>query len=342
MTQVNDLSGEVGHGPPMSGPATSVSSYSVVIPVRDESETICELIDGILATARRDAPGLREIIVVDDGSTDGTWKRIAGYEIAGAVLHGVRLRRNFGKAAALNAGFRYAGGDVILTMDGDLQDDPKEIPRFLAAIAGGYDVVSGWKQNRKDPLSKTLPSRLFNRVTAWITGIPLHDFNCGFKAYRREVLADVAIYGELHRYIPVLENALGYRIGEIPVAHHARRHGRSKYASSRLLKGLLDLLTVLTLTRFAHRPGHIFGGMGIVAAAAGGFLCLLLAVIYGLGAIGFMGVTIILAVALLGMGGLILVALGLLAELMIQSRERLTKPDHLVAEEIRRSPEQAE
>jgi glycosyltransferase involved in cell wall biosynthesis len=182
----------------------------------------------------------------------------------------VRLRRNFGKAAALSAGFDHSSGAIIITMDGDLQDDPEEIPRFLTVLEeGDLDLVSGWKRRRQDPMGKRLPSRLFNWVTRRLAQVDLHDFNCGFKAYRREVLAEIAVYGELHRYIPVLASRRGFSVGEIEVNHHPRRHGISKYGWDRFYKGLLDLITVLFITRYTRRPLHLFGGFGLLFLAGG-------------------------------------------------------------------------
>jgi glycosyltransferase involved in cell wall biosynthesis len=182
----------------------------------------------------------------------------------------VRLRRNFGKAAALCAGYDHSVGRVLVTMDGDLQDDPEEIPRFLAALdERGLDLVSGWKRRRRDPMTKRWPSRLFNAVTRGLARVELHDFNSGFKAYRREVLDQVAVYGELHRYIPVLASRRGFAVGEIEVEHHPRRHGKSKYGWDRFYKGLLDLITVLFITRYTRRPLHLFGALGIGFFTAG-------------------------------------------------------------------------
>lgn len=224
---------------------------SIVVPVKDEQDTLARLAEGIFEAARESRAKSIEIIFVDDGSRDNSWNvmRELAERYPGQV-RALRLRRNFGKSVALEAGFRISTGDVIFTMDADLQDDPKEIPRFLAAIDGGLDLVSGWKRKRNDPLSKTLPSRLFNRTTAWMTGVPLHDFNCGFKAYRREVIEQLRIYGELHRYIPVFANDAGFRIGEIEVEHHPRRHGVTKYGIERYVRGFLDLITILATTRY--------------------------------------------------------------------------------------------
>ena len=222
-------------------------------------------------------------------------------------------------------------------MDADLQDDPDEIPRFVEMLDAGYDLVSGWKKERLDPLSKTLPSRLFNRVTAAISGVQLHDFNCGFKAYRREIFDAVDLYGELHRYVPVLAHALGYRIAEIPVRHHARRFGKSKYGVARYLRGFLDLLTVVMLTRFAYRPGHLFGGLGAVFLLCGGAV---LAYLTGLKI--FAGESIgsrplLLFGVLVVIVGLQLVLFGMLAELIISRTQRPVEVRKLVRQHLGRT-----
>lgn len=235
---------------------------SFVIPVKDEAASLDELADRIVDSMSREHPadGI-EILFIDDGSTDGSWavmqsiaERLPG--IAGAI----RFRRNMGKALALEAGFRASRGDIVFTMDADLQDDPKEISRFLEKLEQGFDLVSGWKRTRHDPLSKTLPSKIFNGVTSKLTGVKLNDFNCGFKCYRREVIENIRLYGEMHRYIPVLASDLGYRVGEIEVEHHPRVHGKSKYGWERYVRGFIDLVTVLATTRWLAKPGHLFGG----------------------------------------------------------------------------------
>jgi glycosyltransferase involved in cell wall biosynthesis len=240
----------------------AILDVSVVVPVKDERENVGELCARVADVLRGEA--LRfELIFVDDGSTDGSWGAILELCAAFDEARAVRQRRNFGKAAALATGFAFARGAVIVTMDGDLQDDPGEIPRFLTALRAGHDVVSGWKRVRHDPLSKRLPSRLFNAVTRRVSGVPLHDFNCGFKAYTRQAARALApfIYGEMHRYLPVLLAAQGFRIGEIEVEHHARRFGRSKYGARRMLAGACDVLTVVLITRFRERPLHVFGAL---------------------------------------------------------------------------------
>jgi dolichol-phosphate mannosyltransferase len=211
------------------------------------------------------------VLFVDDGSTDETWARIDALAGRDDRVRGIRFRRNFGKAAALSAGFARAEGDVVFTMDADLQDDPVEIPAFIAKLNDGFDVVSGWKQKRKDALDKTLPSKVFNWLVSRMTGVRLNDHNCGFKAYRRAVTKDVTLYGERHRFVPVLAAARGWRIGEIPVVHHAREFGRSKYGVSRLAKGFLDLLSIFFLTTFGKRPFHFVGAMGLLFFITGGF-----------------------------------------------------------------------
>jgi glycosyltransferase involved in cell wall biosynthesis len=224
----------------------------------------------IIATVEENDLGVFEVIFVDDGSTDSSWQEIEALKAKHPEhVRGLHFRRNYGKAAALSAGFSSARGASIITMDADLQDDPIEIPNFLQKLAEGYDCVSGWKQLRKDPLGKTLPSRVFNWATRAASGVRLHDFNCGFKAYRAEAIQSVDIYGELHRYIPVLLAAEGFTSVEIPVKHHRRTHGVSKYGWTRLLKGGLDLVTVILLTRYLKRPGHFFGGFGILSGSIG-------------------------------------------------------------------------
>lgn len=241
----------------------------MLVPVLDEAATVGELAARVAAVL--DGLGRRfEIVFVDDGSRDGTSDRVREAHAADPRVKLVRLRRNFGKAAALSAGFDASRGDLILTIDGDLQDDPEEIPRLLdALVEGDLDLVSGWKQHRQDPPLKRITSRLFNWVTRNLAQVQLHDFNCGFKAYRREVLEQVAVYGELHRYIPVLASRRGFAVGEIRVAHHPRRHGVSKYGVGRFYKGFLDLITVLFITRYTRRPLHLFGAIGLLFFTGG-------------------------------------------------------------------------
>ena len=246
---------------------------TVVIPAYNERDSIEELVEQIAAAFATCPEVTYSIIIVDDGSTDGTWDAVMAVRERHPQVRGCRLRRNFGKASALAVGADAATSPTIITMDADLQDDPAEIPRFLVALAAGPDLVSGWKRHRKDPLSKRLPSRLFNWITSLVSGVKLRDHNCGFKAGRREIYGRVPLYGELHRYIPAMAHGLGYEVAELEVNHRPRAHGRSKFGAERYVRGLLDLFTVLVITRYGRRPGHFFGGIGIVAALLG-FACL--------------------------------------------------------------------
>ncbi len=241
---------------------------SAVIPVYNEAESLPTLHAELAAVAEAEGYEL-EIIFVDDGSSDGSWAEVRRLAKGDRRVQGIRFRRNFGKAAALSAGFHAARGELIVTLDADLQDDPREIPRLLAAMEGNCDVVSGWKKVRHDPWHKVLPSRIFNWLVSWLTGVYLHDHNCGLKCYRREVFSEVRLYGELHRFVPVLAAARGFRIGELEVAHRPRKYGHSKYGMRRFIKGFLDLLTVKFLTGFGQRPQHLLGAIGLLCFFAG-------------------------------------------------------------------------
>ena len=241
---------------------------SVVVPVYNEERSVALLFDE-LHSALQQVGQPWEAIFVDDGSDDGTFAALTRLHAAQDNVVVVRLRRNFGKAAALAAGFDQAKGEIVITIDGDLQDDPAEIPRLLAKLDEGFDLVSGWKSHRRDRWTRRLMSRIANTVTGWVSGIRLHDMNCGFKAYRAEVVHGLRLYGELHRYIPVLAHYRGYRIAELPVNHRPREHGRSRYGPERYLRGFLDLLTVSFIGRYRHRPLHLFGGLGLVLGLVG-------------------------------------------------------------------------
>lgn len=241
---------------------------SVVVPLLNEQETLASITDGILSALSEKSV---EIIFVDDGSRDQSWNEIRKLaERFPNQVRGFRHRRNFGKAAALSTGFSHARGELVATIDADLQDDPAEIPALISKLDEGYDVVSGWKKNRRDPISKTVPSRFFNFAARLVSGLSLHDFNCGLKLYRQEVAKTLNLYGELHRFTPILAYSDGFRIAELPVTHHPREHGVSKYGWKRFFKGSLDLITVVVLTRYLSRPGHFFGGIGLVSGFAGG------------------------------------------------------------------------
>ncbi len=257
-----------GSWQPVSPDQHRPGSLSIVIPVMNEEGNLHELHRRLTTVLERISLPY-QIIFVDDGSRDGTWPLIRSLCEADRHIIALRHRRNFGKAQALANGFAVAQGDVVITMDGDLQDDPDELPRFLAKLDEGYDLVSGWKQRRQDPLGKTAPSKLFNWTVRKVSGVPLHDFNCGFKAYRREVTRSIRLYGELHRFTPVLADAEGFRVTELPVKHHPRTWGSSKYGYKRLVKGFLDLLTVIFLTNYRQRPMHLFGMPGLLALAIG-------------------------------------------------------------------------
>jgi dolichol-phosphate mannosyltransferase len=235
---------------------------SVVVPVFNEAESLPQLYQELISVAREHGYQW-DLIFVDDGSSDGSWDVIERLARDDASVQGIRFRRNFGKAAALSAGFAAARGELVFTLDADLQDDPREIPRFLAEFDKGLDVVSGWKQVRNDPWHKVGPSRVFNWLVGYMTGVKLHDHNCGFKCYRREIFNEVRLYGELHRFVPVLAAARGWKVGEIVVNHRPRKFGASKYGVRRFVKGFLDLLTVYFLTGFAQRPAHLLGTFGL-------------------------------------------------------------------------------
>lgn len=247
---------------------------SLVIPVFNEEESLPHLW-GQIECALANAEWAWEAIFVDDGSTDASFAVLGELAKQHPQVCALRFRRNYRKAAALAAGFKQARGQVIVTLDADLQDDPSEIPRLLAELNRDYDLVSGWKAKRRDPLSKTLPSRLFNRITSLVSGVRLRDFNCGLKAYRREVAEDALpyLYGELYRFLPAVAHWMGYRVGEIPVQHHPRRFGHSKFGAKRLLNGFLDLLTVTFVVRFMTMPMHVFGSLGLGSTLCGSVVC---------------------------------------------------------------------
>jgi glycosyltransferase involved in cell wall biosynthesis len=252
---------------------TRISSVhiSVVIPLLNEVESLPELHRRLTETLN--AYTGYEIIFVDDGSRDGSLKVLQGLHASDPHVRVISFRKNYGKSAALSVGFAHACGEFIVTMDADLQDDPAEIPNLVQKAEEGWDLVSGWKKVRHDPLGKTLPSKLFNFVTSLMSGLRLHDFNCGLKIYRHEVIEELPVYGEMHRFLPALAFFDGYRVTEIPVQHHPRKYGKTKFGASRFLNGFLDLVTVLFLVKYIKKPLHLFGlaGMGLMLA---GFLIL--------------------------------------------------------------------
>ena len=295
---------------------------SVVIPVHNEERSVALLLDE-LGSALEPLGRPWEAVFVDDGSDDGTFSALTRLHAGADNVRVVRLRRNFGKAAALQAGFEAAQGDVVVTIDGDLQDDPTEIPRLLAKLDEGFDLVSGWKTKRRDPWSRRIPSKIFNVVTGRLSGLRLHDLNCGLKAYRAEALAGLRIYGELHRFIPVLAHYRGFRVAELPVNHRPREHGRSRYGMERYLRGFLDLLTVTFMGRYRHRPLHLFGGLGLVLGGAGSLVLVYMAVLkLGGEAIGHR--PLLTLGVLLVVVGMQFLSLGLLSELITSHHEERT------------------
>jgi glycosyltransferase involved in cell wall biosynthesis len=297
---------------------------SVVVPVHEEERTVALLFEELQAALDPLAEPW-EAVFVDDGSTDGSFAALTRLHSAHENVRVVRLRRNFGKAAALAAGFANAQGDVVVTIDADLQDDPAEIPRLLAKLDEGFDLVSGWKAHRRDPLTRRALSRIFNWVTGRVSGLRLHDLNCGLKAYRADVIQGLRLYGELHRFIPVLAHYRGHRIAELAVHHRPREHGRSRYGVERYLRGFLDLLTVSFIGRYRYRPLHLFGGLGLVLGMIGfGVLAYLTALKIGGHAIGRRPL-LILGVLLMVVG-LQFFSLGLISELITSQHEERAGP----------------
>lgn len=248
--------------------------FSVVIPLFNEEESLTELCEWIQRVAIQHQFKDWEIILIDDGSTDSSWSVIEGLALHNQHIKGIRFQRNYGKSAALHTGFELASGVVVFTMDADLQDAPDELPALYKMIVeDGFDLVSGWKKKRHDPLSKTIPTRLFNAATRALSGIKLNDFNCGLKAYRKDVVKSIEVYGEMHRYIPVIAKWSGFRkIGEKEVTHYERKYGKSKFGLERFINGFLDLMTITFVSRFYKRPMHFFGSIGTLVFSFGGLV----------------------------------------------------------------------
>ncbi len=275
---------------------------SVVAPAKEEENTIRGVYEGVRQALEGSGKSF-ELIFVDDGSKDHTFQEMKDLAGEDSRVHAVRFLKNFGKSAALAAGFERSRGEYVITLDSDLQDDPSEIPRFIEALEAGAHLVSGWKKGRRDPFTRRLASRVFNAVTRLMSGVKVHDINCGFKGYRKEVVSSLVLYGELHRFIPALASARGFSVSEIEVKHHPRKYGRSRYGLERMPRGFFDLLTVLFLTQYARRPLHLFGGAGALLGLLG-FAALLY-----LTAIWFMGIRPI-GTRPLFMGGILLLLLG--------------------------------
>jgi glycosyltransferase involved in cell wall biosynthesis len=293
---------------------------SVVIPLYNEEGSLKELHQQLRATLGR--MNVRyELLFVDDGSTDRSFQVLRDLKRFDHHVKIVRFRRNYGKSAALSVAFEKAQGDTVITMDADLQDDPAEIPGLYKKLNEGYDLVSGWKKVRRDPITKTIPSRFFNFITSIMTGIRLHDFNCGLKAYKREVIKTVKVYGELHRYVPVLAHWEGFRIGEMIVQHRPRKYGRTKFGMGRFWKGFLDLATVLFTTRYFRRPLHLFGLWGVLSVLAGIFIVVWLVVEWFTGQTALGNRPLFLGGILLIIVGIQIVSIGLLGEMISKSKQ---------------------
>lgn len=292
---------------------------SIVIPMFNEAENAQLVYEGLALVLDR-LGRKSEILFIDDGSSDGTYGILKRIQQGDARVCVIRLRRNFGQAAAFSAGFDHARGEVIITMDGDLQNDPEDIPRLLEKIEEGNDIVSGWRRNRQDKyLTRRLPSIAANAIISIVTGVKLHDYGCSLKAYRREVIENIRLYGELHRFIPALASWMGVRVAEIPVNHHPRKFGRSKYGLKRTVKVILDLITVKFLLDYATRPLQIFGLAGMVSFAAGTLLALYLTIQRLFFHIGLSNRPILLLAILLIMLGVQLIVMGLLGELIVRT-----------------------
>lgn len=255
---------------------------SLIIPLLNEKDSLPELTEKVVAQLRI-IDQKYEIIFIDDGSNDGSFETLLALKKKHPEIKIVKFRKNFGKSAALSEGFERAQGEIVITMDADLQDDPAEIPHLISKTKEGYDLVSGWKKKRHDPITKTAPSKLFNATTRLLTGIKIHDFNCGLKAYRQEVIKAIPVYGELHRYLPVLAHWQGFKVGEIIVQHHPRKHGKTKFGIRRFLSGFFDLLTVLFLTKYRQKPLHLFGFFGLLCIAFGFIVSIYLTILWFLG-----------------------------------------------------------
>lgn len=322
--------------------------YSLVIPVYNEEESLQALYKEIDDVAKSLEAKI-ELIFVDDGSSDSSWSIIETLAKEDSRVRGVRFRRNFGKAAALDVGFKTATLLIVMTLDADLQDDPREIPDFLRLLDSGLDVVSGWKKQRHDPWHKVLPSRVFNWLVSTLTGVKLHDHNCGMKCYRREIFDEITLYGELHRFIPVLAAARGYKIGEKVVQHRPRKFGKSKYGLNRFIKGFLDLLSVKFVTGYGQRPQHLLGTFGLTSFFIGAITLSWMALHWVLARIPFLALeeyhlsgrpAVIYSVALMLLGAQLL-SVGVVAELLVSYQNRKGR-EYSIKAEIGKPPKSDE
>ena len=303
--------------------------FSIVIPVYNEEESLRELVSNIQVVASQ-IDTKYEILFINDGSTDNSQEIIDQLSLEHENIKSITFRKNFGKSAALNAGFKNVQYDIVFTMDADLQDDPKEIPRFLEEIENGFDLVTGWKENRNDPKEKTIPSKVFNAITSKMSGLELKDYNCGFKCYKKSVLDEVHIYGELHRFMPFLAFKKGFKIKEIPVHHHERKHGVSKFGFERYARGFFDLLTVVFITNYINRPMHLFGGIGSIFFGMG--LVLFSYLFFGRWVFGeSIGSSPIFLISIFLLGsGIQIFILGMMAELIVHNKERDKKKSYSI------------
>ena len=306
--------------------------FSFVIPVFNEQDSLKQLYVEIIENIKEYE---YEIIFIDDGSTDNSYNILQKLASEDNNVKLIKFRKNFGKSAGLNMGFKAAKGDIVFTMDADLQDDPKEIPQFIKKLDEGYDMVTGWKVKRRDPISKTWPSKLYNKVTSNTFKLKLHDYNCGYKAYKKEVVDELDIYGEMHRYIPALADSLGFKIAEIPVHHRKREFGKTKFGSERYLRGFLDLLTVKLVTGYIHSPLYLFGRVGFGFGIVGFIIALYLSIMkLGFG-VPLYNRPLLYLGTLLMIIGLQFFSIGLLGELIInRNREGNRKKNISIAEKI--------
>jgi len=304
----------------MSGPKIEKAGaldVSVVVPVKDEQDSLAELKSRVVSELEKLGKSF-EIVFVNDGSSDDSGRVLKELREKDERVKVFDFTKNFGKSAALACGFEMAGGDSIVMMDGDLQDDPREIGRFLEKLDQGLDLVSGWKVRRQDPWGRVFLSRVFNMTVRLISGVKLHDFNCGFKAFRREAVEGVRLYGELHRYLAVMVSHRGYKVGEIGVEHHRRRFGKSKYGLSRIPRGFFDLLTIIFITQYSYQPLHLFGGAGSLLGILGLAALAYLSVLWLMGARPIGSRPLFIGGVMLLLLGLQMFSLGLIGELLLK------------------------
>jgi glycosyltransferase involved in cell wall biosynthesis len=303
---------------------------SVIVPLYNEEESVVEL-SIALKKVLENIKANYEVIFIDDGSTDASFLKIKEINHLNNRFKCIKFKRNYGKSAALSEGFKMSNGDYVITMDADLQDDPEEIPALLMKINEGYDLVSGWKKKRHDPFIKKHTSKLFNFVTSRLVGLKLHDYNCGLKAYRKDVVKNIKVYGEMHRYIPAIAHLSGYKVTEIPVTHHPRKFGKTKFGTSRFINGMLDLITVIFTTKFIKRPLHLFGTVGLISFLAGVGIIAYLTVLKFFDSVPISNRPLFLVGILLSIVGVQFISLGLIAEMITKNSP---DNDNIIIEKI--------